>query len=76
VTNLAKRALPKPAWGAAVATFTVMFAAGQIAGPVATGWLADVSGSLRVGLGVSVGVLALGALTALAQRDVEYREKA
>ncbi len=70
VTNLAKRALPKPAWGSAVATFTIVFSAGQIVGPVATGWLADVFGSLRVGLVLSVGVLALGALIALAQRDV------
>ena len=74
VTNLAKRALPKPAWGAAVATFTVVFAAGQIVGPVATGALADVFGSLRVGLGLSVGVLALGALIALTQRDIVARQ--
>ncbi len=74
VTNLAKRALPKPAWGAAVATFTMVFAAGQIVGPVATGALADVFGSLRVGLGLSVGVLALGALIALTQRDIVARQ--
>jgi MFS family permease len=74
VTNLAKRALPKPVWGAAVATFTMVFAAGQIVGPVTTGALADAFGSLRVGLGLSVGVLALGALIALAQRDIVYRE--
>lgn len=76
VTNLAKRALPKPAWGAAVATFTVVFAAGQIVGPVATGALADVFGSLRVGLGLSVGVLGLGALIALTQRDIVARPAA
>ena len=70
VTNLAKRALPKPAWGAAIAVFTIVFALGQIAGPVATGWLADVFGSLRVGLAWSVGVLVLGALIALLQKDV------
>lgn len=70
VTNLVKRALPKPAWGAAVAMFTIVFSAGQIIGPVATGWLADVYGSLRVGLALSVGVLALGGVVALAQRDV------
>lgn len=72
VTNLAKRALPMQAWGAAVATFTIVFSAGQIIGPVATGWLSDTFGSLRIGLVLSVAVLALGALIALAQRDVVY----
>lgn len=70
VTNLAKRALPKPAWGGAVATFTIVFAAGQILGPVLTGALADAFGSLRVGLAVSVAVLGFGAAIALLQRDV------
>ena len=72
VTNLAKRALPKQAWGSAVATFTIVFSMGQIIGPVATGWLADQFGSLRIGLAPAVGVLAVGALIALAQRDVVY----
>ena len=72
VTNLAKRALPKQAWGSAVATFTILFSTGQILGPVATGWLADMFGSLRIGLAPAVGVLAAGALIALAQRDVVY----
>lgn len=72
VTNLVKRALPKQAWGAAVATFTIVFSMGQIIGPVATGWLADMFGSLRVGLAPAVGVLAVGALIALMQRDIVY----
>jgi predicted MFS family arabinose efflux permease len=72
VTNLAKRALPKQAWGSAVATFTIVFSTGQIIGPVATGWLADMFGSLRIGLAPAVGVLAAGALIALMQRDVVY----
>ena len=72
VTNLAKRALPKQAWGSAVASFTIVFSMGQIIGPVATGWLADQFGSLRIGLAPAVGVLAVGALIALAQRDVVY----
>ena len=70
VTTLVKRALPKQEWGAAVASFTIVFALGQIGGPVLTGWLADVYGGLRVGLACSVGVLALGALVALLQQDV------
>ena len=73
VTALVTRALPKPAWGSALATFTIVFGAGQVIGPVATGWLADLTGSLRPGLAASVAVLALGALIALAQRDVAVR---
>jgi MFS family permease len=73
VGSFIKRALPRPAWGSAIATFTVAFAAGQIAGPVAIGWLADRSGSLQTGLAVSAGLLALGAVAALAQRDLRHR---
>jgi predicted MFS family arabinose efflux permease len=73
VTNLIKRALPKPAWGSAVATFTIVFSTGQIIGPVASGWLADLFGSLRVGLAPAVIVLAAAALVALTQRDVVHR---
>jgi MFS family permease len=67
ITSLLKRSLPKAAWGSAMATFTSVFAAGQIAGPMATGWLADLSGSLRPGLTASVIVLVLGALLAFTQ---------
>lgn len=69
VGSLIKHLLPKPAWGSAMATFTVAFAASQIVGPVATGWVADRFGSLRPGLTASAAVLVLGALLALAQRD-------
>jgi MFS family permease len=72
VGSFIKRALPRPAWGSAIATFTVVFAAGQIAGPIAIGWLADRSGSLQVGLAASAGLLAVGAVLALAQRDLRH----
>ena len=70
VGSFIKHALPKPAWGSSMATFTVVFAAGQIVGPVATGWLADRIGSLMPGLAASAALLALGALLALLQRDL------
>lgn len=73
VTAMVTKALPKPAWGSGMATFTIVFGTGQVIGPVATGWLADLTGSLRPGLAASVVVLALGAVVALMQRDVARR---
>ncbi len=73
VNTFVKRNLGKPAWGSAMATFTIVFASGQIVGPVVTGWLADAYGSLRPGLGISVAVLVVGAMAALAQADVLSR---
>ena len=73
VSSLIKHALPKPAWGSAMATFTIAFAASQIVGPIATGWVADRFGSLAPGLTASAAVLAMGALIALVQRDVRLR---
>ena len=70
VGSFIKHSLPKPAWGSSMATFTVVFAAGQIVGPVATGWLADRLGSLMPGLAASAALLVLGALLALLQRDL------
>ncbi|MGA0794980.1 MAG: YbfB/YjiJ family MFS transporter [Quisquiliibacterium sp.] len=69
VSSFIKRALPKPAWGSAMATFTVVFAAGQIVGPIASGWLADRVGSLLPGLAASAVLLAFGAVLALLQSD-------
>jgi len=70
VSSLIKHALPKPRWGEAMASFTVVFGLSQVAGPIAIGWVADLSGSLRPGLLASGLVLAAGALIALAQRPV------
>lgn len=70
VSTLIRKQLPKPAWGGAMAVFTILFAIGQIVGPTVTGWLADLYGSLRPGLALSVAVLLAGAVVALWQKDV------
>lgn len=70
VSTLIRKQLPKPAWGGAMAVFTILFAIGQILGPTVTGWLADLYGSLRPGLALSVAVLLVGAVVALWQKDV------
>lgn len=66
-TIITRRVLPEHAWARGIAAFTVIFAAGQVSGPLLTGVLADGAGGLRLGLGVSAGVLLLGALLALGQ---------
>lgn len=70
ITALIKRALPPVVWGEAVAAFTLLFAALQCVGPVLTGYLADVSGSLADGLSVSAAILFAGAAIAFLQQEM------
>ncbi|MBF6616118.1 MAG: YbfB/YjiJ family MFS transporter [Candidimonas sp.] len=70
-TGFVKTNLPPPAWGGALAVATSLFAIGQTIGPVAAGWVSDLSGSLSMGLSVSAGVLVVGALIALLQKPVQ-----
>ncbi len=69
VSALIKQALPKPAWGAAMATFTIAFSLSQMVAPLLGGWVADMSGTLRSGLSFSAAVVLLGALIACLQRE-------
>lgn len=69
-TALVRHNLDASAWPAGITAFTVVFAAGQIAGPTLVGWVADGAGGLQPGLAVSAGVLLLGSLIALAQRHL------
>ncbi|WP_295817247.1 YbfB/YjiJ family MFS transporter [uncultured Deinococcus sp.] len=66
-TIITRRVLPEQGWARGIAAFTVLFAAGQVTGPLLTGALADTAGGLRPGLGVSAAVLLLGAALALRQ---------
>jgi predicted MFS family arabinose efflux permease len=70
-TALVRHNLPTSAWSAGISAFTVVFAAGQIVGPSAVGWLADGSGGLGTGLTCSAAVLALGSLLAWWQKPME-----
>lgn len=69
-TALVRHNLPPAAWPAGITAFTVVFAAGQIAGPVLTGWLADGPGGLSRGFVVSAALLALGSLLAASARGL------
>lgn len=70
VTAFIKTALPPTLWGEAMAAFTLAFSLLQCVGPAATGYLADVTGSLAAGLGVSAAILLLGAVVGLQQRPI------
>jgi predicted MFS family arabinose efflux permease len=69
-TALVRHNLPAAAWPAGIAAFTVVFAVGQIIGPLLVGWVADGPGGLARGFVVSAGLLALGALLATRQRPL------
>jgi len=69
ISALIKRTLQKPAWGSAMASFTIAFAASQILAPVASGMMADWSGSLRSGLALSGLVILISAALAWLQKD-------
>jgi len=69
-TALVRHNLPADAWPAGIAAFTIVFAAGQIAGPTIVGWLADGSGGLSRGLAYSALFLAAGAVLAMRQKPL------
>lgn len=71
VTAVARRSLRPHHWTPAIAALTVAFAGGQCLGPVLTGVLSEGPAGLRVGLGVSAGLLVAAALIALLQRHLE-----
>jgi predicted MFS family arabinose efflux permease len=69
-TALVRHNLPPSAWAQGISAFTVVFAAGQIVGPMLVGWIADGPGGLERGLLVSALALCLGAALAWRQRPV------
>jgi predicted MFS family arabinose efflux permease len=67
-TVLVRHNLPQESWSSAISAFTVVFAFGQIVGPILVGWIADGPGGLERGLIVSAVALLIGAALALKQR--------
>lgn len=70
ITSFIKINFARPAWGHAMAVATTLFALGQAIGPVAAGWVSDLSGSLDTGLAISAGILTAAALIAFIQKPV------
>jgi predicted MFS family arabinose efflux permease len=69
ITAVTRRHVPPAGLTTALGLLTAGFAAGQFAGPLLTGALADTSGGIRFGLAVSAAILALGAVTFLTQKE-------
>ncbi len=61
-TTFIKHNLPQVSWGVAMSVVTVVFAIGQALGPLVTGLLTDLTGSLSLGLAVSAATLLMGQL--------------
>lgn len=67
---------PAAAWSAGIAAFTVVFAVGQVVGPLAVGWVADSHGGLVRGFLYSALALWAGAACAWLQQPVAQGEEA
>jgi predicted MFS family arabinose efflux permease len=64
---LARKTLPEHLWAKAMNFFTMIFAVGQMLGPVAAGWIADTY-SMNAAMAAGAGVLVLAAGLAKFQR--------
>jgi len=72
-TALVRHNLPAADWPAGISAFTIVFAAGQIAGPTVIGWIADGPGGLARGLLFSAAALGLGSVLAWRQRPLDWQ---
>ena len=69
-TAMVKHNLPPDQWASGISVFTVIFALGQIVGPVVVGWIADGDGGLQRGLLFSAMALLLGSFFAGQQKPL------
>ena len=69
-TAMVKHNLPPEQWASGISVFTVIFALGQIVGPVVVGWIADGDGGLQRGLLFSAMALLLGSFFAWQQKPL------
>ena len=72
-TAMVKHNLPPEAWAGGISAFTVIFALGQIVGPVVVGWIADGEGGLQRGLLFSALALLLGSYFAWQQKPLNEK---
>ncbi len=69
-TTFARFNYPAAAWPNAIAGMAIIFGIGQTLGPIATGAISDLLGSLNSALNISAATLALGAAAACFQREL------
>ena len=72
-TAMVKHNLPPEAWASGISAFTVIFALGQIVGPVVVGWIADGEGGLQRGLLFSALALLVGSYFAWQQKPLNEK---
>ena len=70
-TAFIKHNYPVTQWSGGIRLFTILFAIGQMLGPLMIGYIADYGGGLVVGLIVSGVILFLGSFSALQQRPLK-----
>ncbi len=75
-TAMVKHNLPPEQWASGISVFTVIFALGQIVGPVVVGWIADGDGGLQRGLLFSAMALLLGSFFAWQQKPLTEKTTA
>ncbi len=75
-TAMVKHNLPPEQWASGISVFTVIFALGQIVGPVVVGWIADGDGGLPRGLLFSAMALLLGSFFAWQQKPLTEKTTA
>ena len=75
VTSFARGVAPPHHWTAAIGTLTAAFGVGQCAGPVLSGALSDGPDGVRLGLWLSVGILAAAATVAMFQSEQKLHAK-
>jgi len=71
-TAFVRHNLPASHWAKAISAFTIVFAFGQIVGPLVIGWVSDGAGLAR-GLVYSAVLLLAGAVLAACQKPVDGR---
>jgi predicted MFS family arabinose efflux permease len=69
ITAFIRKSRPPQAWTATIGLFTVLFGAGQCAGPLLAGYLSDSASGIRLGFVVSAAALVFAAAVALLQNE-------